>query len=67
MCLMEVLVTTKVLSELLSAVPDTSVVRPDSATNFVELISQLPIQFSLENPAVEDAFDLATSDCAQIS
>jgi hypothetical protein len=43
----------------LSAVPDTSGVRPDSATNFVELISQLPIQFSLKNPAVEDAFDLS--------
>ena len=49
----------KFCQELLSAVPDTSVVRPDSATNFVELISQLPIQFSLENPAVEDAFDLS--------
>ena len=49
----------KFCQELLSAVPDTSVIRPDSATNFVELISQLPIQFSLENPAVEDAFDLS--------
>ena len=49
----------KFCQELLSAIPDTSVVRPDSATNFVELISQLPIQFSLENPAVEDAFDLS--------
>ena len=49
----------KFCQELLSAVPDTSVARPDSATNFVELISQLPIQFSLENPAVEDAFDLS--------
>ena len=48
----------KFCQELLFAVPDTSVVRPDSATNFLELISQLPIQFSLENPAVEDAFDL---------
>ena len=49
----------KFCQELLTAVPDTSIVRPDSATNFVELISQLQIQFSLENPAVEDAFDLS--------
>ena len=49
----------KFCQELLSAVPDTSVARPDSATNFVEPISQQPIQFSLENPAVEDAFDLS--------
>ena len=34
-------------------------VRPDSATNFVELISQLPIQFNLENSAIEDEFDLS--------
>ena len=43
--------------ELLSAVPDTSVVRPDSATTFVELVSQLVLQFNLADPAVEEAFD----------
>jgi hypothetical protein len=32
--------------ELLSAVPDNSVVRPDSATTFVECIAQLFLQFS---------------------
>jgi hypothetical protein len=43
--------------ELLSAVPDTSVVRPDSTGTFVELISQLVLQFNLADPTVEDAFD----------
>ena len=43
--------------ELLSAVPDTSVARPDSAATFVELISQLVLQFNLADPAVEEAFD----------
>jgi hypothetical protein len=43
--------------ELLSAVPDTSVVRPDSTATFVELISQLVLQFNLADPTVEDAFD----------
>ena len=43
--------------ELLSAVPDTSVVRLDSAATFVDLISQLVLQFNLADPAVEEAFD----------
>ena len=43
--------------ELLSAVPDTSVRRPDSAATFVELISQLFVQFNLADPSVEEAFD----------
>jgi transposase InsO family protein len=43
--------------ELLSAVPDMSVVRPDSATGFVELISQLAVTFNLAEPSVEEVFD----------
>jgi hypothetical protein len=39
--------------ELLSAVPDNSEVRPDSATTFVECIAQLLLQFNLADPAVE--------------
>jgi hypothetical protein len=40
----------KFCQELLSAVPDNSVLRPDSATTFVECIAQLFLQF---NPAVK--------------
>jgi hypothetical protein len=43
--------------ELLSAVPDNSVVRTDSATTFVECIAQLFLQFNLADPAMEEAFD----------
>jgi hypothetical protein len=43
--------------ELLSAVPDNSMLRPDSATTFVECIAQLILQFNLADPAVEEAFD----------
>jgi hypothetical protein len=47
----------KFCQELLSAVPDSSVVRPDSAATFVECIAQLILQFNLADPAVEEAFD----------
>jgi hypothetical protein len=47
--------------ELLSAVPDNSVVKPDSASTFVECtilcIAQLFLQFNLADPAVEEVFD----------
>jgi hypothetical protein len=46
----------KFRQELLSAVPDNSVVRPDSATTFVECIAQLFLHFNLADPAVEEAF-----------
>jgi hypothetical protein len=47
----------KFCQELLSAVPDSSVVRPDSAATFVEGIAQLILQFNLADPAVEEAFN----------
>jgi hypothetical protein len=47
----------KFCQELLSAVPDSSVVRPDSAATFLECIAQLILQFNLADPAVEEAFD----------
>jgi hypothetical protein len=47
----------KFCQELLSAVPDNSVVRPDSATTFVECIAQMFLQFNLADPAMEEAFD----------
>ena len=48
---------TRFCKELLSAVPDISVVRPESATNFVELIAQVVLRFDLSDPSVEEAVD----------
>jgi hypothetical protein len=47
----------KFCQEVLSSVPDNSVLRPDSATTLVECIAQLFLQFNLADPAVEEAFD----------
>jgi hypothetical protein len=41
----------------LKAVPDISVARPESSTNFVELIAQVVIHFDLAYPSVEESVD----------
>jgi hypothetical protein len=43
--------------ELLKAVPDISVARPESSANFVELIAQVAIRFDLADPSVEEGVD----------
>jgi hypothetical protein len=43
--------------ELLKAVPDISVARPESSANFVELIAQVVIRFDLADPSVEESVD----------
>jgi hypothetical protein len=43
--------------ELLTAVPDISVARPESSANFVELIAQVVIRFDLADPSVEESVD----------
>jgi hypothetical protein len=43
--------------ELLKAVPDISVARPESSANYVELIAQVVIRFDLADPTVEESVD----------
>jgi hypothetical protein len=43
--------------ELLSAVPDIAVVRPESAANFVEQMAQVVIRCDLADPSVEETVD----------
>jgi hypothetical protein len=43
--------------ELLKAVTDISVARPESSANFVELIAQVVIRFDLADPSVEKSVD----------
>ena len=43
--------------ELLKAVPDISVARPESSANFVELIAQVVNRFDLADPSVEEGVD----------
>jgi hypothetical protein len=57
MYLLVALGSRNVLSRTFVAVPDNSVVQPDSATTFVECIAQLFLQFNLADPAVEEAFN----------
>jgi hypothetical protein len=44
-------------SELLSAVPDIAVARPESAANFVERMAQVVIRCDLADPSVKDNLD----------
>jgi hypothetical protein len=44
-------------SEVLSAVPDIAVVRPESAANFVEQMAQVVIRCDLADPSVEKNVD----------
>jgi hypothetical protein len=47
----------RLCSELLSAVPDIAVVRPESSANFVEQMAQVVIRCELEDPSVEENVD----------
>jgi hypothetical protein len=47
----------KFCEELLTAVPDISVARPESSANFVELIAKVVIRFDLADPSVEESVD----------
>ena len=49
--------TSRFCGERRKAVPDTAVARPNSASNFNELIAKLPVNFDLEDPAFEIASD----------
>ena len=49
--------TSRFCGERRKAVPDTAVARPNSASNFNELIAKLPVNFDLEDPAFELASD----------
>jgi hypothetical protein len=54
-------------SELLSAVPDIAVVRPESAANFVEQMAQVVIRRDLSDPFVEKNLDNVISIRSRVS
>jgi hypothetical protein len=53
----EILGAQRFCEELLKAVPDISVARPESSANFVELIAQVVIRFDLADPSAEEGVD----------